>query len=753
MSAARSRAQNPAVRRLGRGDPAAAAGVRRLLPAGRQARAGRRRPAPGERRLLNAQPRGRRCTDALTGLGNRRALLQRSRPSCRARRDAPRVLALFDLDGFKHYNDSFGHPAGDALLARLAERLARVVGARGTRLPDGRRRVLRARRARPTIGRGSGRRGCRRSADRARRGLRDRLLLRRDRCCPREAAEAAEALRLADQRMYAHKQSGRTSAAARAATCCCSALTERDPDLGEHVSGVAGLAERRRAARSGSTRARGRAGPPRRRAARRRQDRDPRRDPRQARAARRRGVGVHPPPHARSASASSPPRPRSRRVAALVRSSHERCDGAGYPDAPRRRRDPARRAHRRRRATRSTRWSPTAPTARRCRAPPPSRSCAAAPARSSTRASSRRSARSWARARPRLRPDAVSAVAPGAARRLKRRRGEEASGAGLAGLAGVLRGPNVESCPLRKEGTDGARGAGDRCAGRMSVLLHQSTGRKTAVRAARPSAAGSSLCLGDAVSATAAPRNAYEGRRPAAAVRRSSRRANAGVKSPARSRHFHCPPATPGMFIRASDPRPEHVLRLEHAQAGLRRERQLHELPPRLAPAHALPRARARPTPAAATRTSRAGCRCRACRCRGPGRRGSARGGGRSRARRGLKPNCSTTMPGRPSDSRRRVTAGVMTPRSSAITGSRPSSPSAASNGARPGPRAQRPPERVARAARDRPVGREAAEVVDAGEVEEVEGPPQALDPPAVAPAAQRAASRRSGCPRAGPSR
>ena len=41
------------------------------------------------------------------------------------------MLALFDLDGFKHYNDSFGHPSGDALLERLGERLERVVAGRG----------------------------------------------------------------------------------------------------------------------------------------------------------------------------------------------------------------------------------------------------------------------------------------------------------------------------------------------------------------------------------------------------------------------------------------------------------------------------------------------------------------------------------------------------------------------------------------------------------------------------------------------
>ena len=43
----------------------------------------------------------------------------------------PHVLLLFDLDGFKNYNDSYGHPAGDALLARLGSRLAAATAADG----------------------------------------------------------------------------------------------------------------------------------------------------------------------------------------------------------------------------------------------------------------------------------------------------------------------------------------------------------------------------------------------------------------------------------------------------------------------------------------------------------------------------------------------------------------------------------------------------------------------------------------------
>ncbi len=64
--------------------------------------------------------------DGLTGLGNRRAFSQRlSLETDRAARYAtPLSLIIFDVDRFKDYNDTFGHPAGDEVLKRLAFVLA-----------------------------------------------------------------------------------------------------------------------------------------------------------------------------------------------------------------------------------------------------------------------------------------------------------------------------------------------------------------------------------------------------------------------------------------------------------------------------------------------------------------------------------------------------------------------------------------------------------------------------------------------------
>lgn len=70
-------------------------------------------------------------TDSLTGLANRRALIGALEESARA--GAPEAtFGLFDLDGFKRFNDRFGHPAGDGLLERVAARLTTALGEDGT---------------------------------------------------------------------------------------------------------------------------------------------------------------------------------------------------------------------------------------------------------------------------------------------------------------------------------------------------------------------------------------------------------------------------------------------------------------------------------------------------------------------------------------------------------------------------------------------------------------------------------------------
>jgi GGDEF domain-containing protein len=71
-------------------------------------------------------------TDQLTGLGNRgRMQVELPERFAGASEAQPISLLLFDLNGFKHFNDTFGHPAGDELLTRLGGQLREALGQEG----------------------------------------------------------------------------------------------------------------------------------------------------------------------------------------------------------------------------------------------------------------------------------------------------------------------------------------------------------------------------------------------------------------------------------------------------------------------------------------------------------------------------------------------------------------------------------------------------------------------------------------------
>jgi diguanylate cyclase (GGDEF)-like protein len=180
-------------------------------------------------------------TDSLTGLGNRRELL--AELECRLARaggeEAVRLL-MYDLNGFKAYNDTFGHPAGDVLLARLGGRLAAAVAGTGTafRLGGDEFCVLAAGSADPALLELATLQALTEHGE----GF-DVSASFGNVVLPREAPDAAGALRLADQRMYAQKQSARPGPDRQSRDVLMSVLSERHPDLGEHMHGVAALAE------------------------------------------------------------------------------------------------------------------------------------------------------------------------------------------------------------------------------------------------------------------------------------------------------------------------------------------------------------------------------------------------------------------------------------------------------------------------------------------------------------------------------
>jgi diguanylate cyclase (GGDEF)-like protein len=180
-------------------------------------------------------------TDPLTRLGNRRKLSAELRDRLHnISRKSPLVLMLFDLDGFKLYNDTFGHVAGDALLARLGNKLGTAVSPYGSayRLGGDEFCVLLP----------AGPDDLHEAVAAVAGALEERgetfaisascgaVLL------PHEATTADYALQLADKRMYAHKQGRPCGAREQAADVLVHIMRAKQPDLPDHSSGVAQLA-------------------------------------------------------------------------------------------------------------------------------------------------------------------------------------------------------------------------------------------------------------------------------------------------------------------------------------------------------------------------------------------------------------------------------------------------------------------------------------------------------------------------------
>jgi two-component system, cell cycle response regulator len=178
-------------------------------------------------------------TDALTGLPNRRAFMESLERALTGGAAAePRLLALYDLDGFKRYNDAYGHPAGDALLQRLSGALSDVVNGYGRAfrlggdefclLLDDATSDDVLRRAAAALGaRGDGF---------------DVTASYGTVHLPAHADTADEALHLADRRMYAAKEARPSSAGLQTRTVLLKVLSEREPELHEHSSDVMALA-------------------------------------------------------------------------------------------------------------------------------------------------------------------------------------------------------------------------------------------------------------------------------------------------------------------------------------------------------------------------------------------------------------------------------------------------------------------------------------------------------------------------------
>jgi diguanylate cyclase (GGDEF)-like protein len=182
-------------------------------------------------------------TDPLTGLGNRRKLDADLADALHdAAAERPSLLLLFDLDGFKDYNDTFGHLAGDALLARLGAKLEQAVGRLGTAYRLGGDEFcahldLQGQDSEDLIHRTAAALSETGVEFNIRASLGVVLL-------PHEADSAEHALQVADERMYANKRTRSTAARSQAGEVLLRTMHAKQPDLDEHSSNVAQLATR-----------------------------------------------------------------------------------------------------------------------------------------------------------------------------------------------------------------------------------------------------------------------------------------------------------------------------------------------------------------------------------------------------------------------------------------------------------------------------------------------------------------------------
>ena len=192
-------------------------------------------------RLLE-RSRQEALSDPLTGLANRRRLMfDLEQAVGRASMSEPAALMLFDLDGFKLYNDRYGHPLGDALLSRLGRRLRAAVTEAGRAYRLGGDEFC-------VVAWGDQDR-LHELAEEAREALSERGegFAVTSSCgvvvIPHEADGVTYALHLADQRLYSEKGGTRRAAAGRQASdALLEVLKEREPEMPDHVEEVARLA-------------------------------------------------------------------------------------------------------------------------------------------------------------------------------------------------------------------------------------------------------------------------------------------------------------------------------------------------------------------------------------------------------------------------------------------------------------------------------------------------------------------------------